>query len=133
MGNFFSPQKKRSFSRDFSRRPAFGHGRLGQSQSLEYLFPPILWHNWNIYAKKKYFFGVNFTFLLLRFSRVPLSSQHITFHTQRGHLLSIRTLRAPILVAPKQHKYLESLKQIKVTNLESSSFKLVFNEEKNKV
>ena len=36
MGNFFSPQKKRSFSRDFSRRPAFGHGRLGHPQSLEY-------------------------------------------------------------------------------------------------
>ena len=26
LGNFFPPQKKRSFSRDFSRRPAFGRG-----------------------------------------------------------------------------------------------------------
>ena len=26
LGNFFLPQKKRSFSRDFSRRPAFGRG-----------------------------------------------------------------------------------------------------------
>ena len=26
LGNFFSPQKKSSFSRDFSRRPAFGRG-----------------------------------------------------------------------------------------------------------
>merc|ERR1739838_1199818 len=36
LGNYFPPQKKRSFSRDFSRRPAFGHGRLGHPQSLEY-------------------------------------------------------------------------------------------------
>ena len=54
---------------------------FGESPMCEIIFHPIFWHNWKIYAKKKYFIWVNFIFLR---KKCDFSDVFSAFYNQRS-------------------------------------------------